>query len=74
MPGPARAGGAAGLTVAEVELIDGRNDELNAILSAGAQKYGFRVARPHLEPLCRRTRRARPTSRRPHRPRPTRRR
>jgi hypothetical protein len=47
--GPA---GAAGLTAAEVELIDGRNDELNAILTAGAQKYGFRVARPHLEPLC----------------------
>ena len=47
--GPA---GAAGLTAAEVELIDGRNDELNAILAAGARKYGFRIARPHLEPLC----------------------
>ena len=47
--GPA---GAAGLTAAEVELIDGRNDELNGILVAGAQKYGFRIARPHLQPLC----------------------
>jgi hypothetical protein len=47
--GPA---GAAGLSPAEVELIGSRNAELNAILAAGAQKYGFRVARPHLAPLC----------------------
>jgi hypothetical protein len=47
--GPA---GAAGLTAAEVELIEARNNELNAILVAGAQKYGFRLARPHLAPLC----------------------
>jgi GDSL-like Lipase/Acylhydrolase family len=47
--GPA---GAAGLTAAEVELLNARTDELNAILVAGAQKYGFGVARPHLEPLC----------------------
>ena len=47
--GPA---GAAGLSAAEVALISARNDELNAILAAGAQKYGFRVARPHLAPLC----------------------
>ena len=47
--GPA---GAAGLTAAEAELIDGRTDELNAILVAGARKYDFRIARPHLEPLC----------------------
>jgi hypothetical protein len=47
--GPA---GAAGLSAAEVELIDSRNDELNAILVAGARKYGFGVARPHLAPLC----------------------
>ena len=47
--GPA---GAAGLSAAEVELIEARNDELNAILVAGAQKYRFGVARPHLAPLC----------------------
>lgn len=47
--GPA---GAAGLSAAEVELIQARNDELNTILAAGAEKYGFRVARPHLTPLC----------------------
>ncbi len=47
--GPA---GAAGLSAAEVELVDARNDELNAILVAGAQKYGFGIARPQLEPLC----------------------
>jgi hypothetical protein len=47
--GPA---GAAGLTTAEVDLLDARNDQLNAILVAGAQKYGFGVARPHLAPLC----------------------
>jgi hypothetical protein len=47
--GPA---GAAGLTAAEVELLNARNDELNAILVAGAQKYRFGIARPHLAPLC----------------------
>jgi hypothetical protein len=47
--GPAEA---AGLTADEVTLLNARNDELNAILAAGAQKYGFGVARPHLEPLC----------------------
>ena len=47
--GPA---GAAGLSAAEVELITARTAELNAILAAGAQKYGFRVASPRLTPLC----------------------
>jgi hypothetical protein len=47
--GPA---GSAGLTAAEVELLDARNAELNAILVAGAQKYGFAVARPRLGLLC----------------------
>jgi hypothetical protein len=47
--GPAAA---AGLSAAEVELVDARNDELNAILVAGARKYGFGIARPQLEPLC----------------------
>jgi GDSL-like Lipase/Acylhydrolase family len=47
--GPARA---AGLSTTEAELLDARNDQLNAILVAGARKYGFGVARPHLEPLC----------------------
>ena len=49
MRGPA---GAAGLTTAEIELLYARNDQLNAILAAGAEKYDFDVARPHLAPLC----------------------
>jgi hypothetical protein len=57
--GPA---GAAGLTAAEVDLIKTRNDELNAILTAGAQKYDFRVARPHLAPLCATTTGPQPTN------------
>jgi hypothetical protein len=44
--------GAAGLSPAEVELLNARNDELNAILVAGARKYGFGLARPRLTPLC----------------------
>ena len=53
MRGPA---GAAGLSTAEIELLDARNDQLNTILAAGAEKYDFDVARPHLAPLCCRTR------------------
>ena len=49
MRGPA---GAAGLSTAEIELLGARNDQLNTILAAGAEKYGFDVARPHLTPLC----------------------
>jgi hypothetical protein len=49
MRGPA---GAAGLSSAEIDLLDARNDQLNTILVAGAEKYGFDVARPHLAPLC----------------------
>ena len=49
MRGPA---GAAGLSTAEIELLDARNDQLNTILAAGAEKYDFDVARPHLAPLC----------------------
>ena len=49
MRGPA---GAAGLSTAEIELLDARNDQLNTILAAGAEKYGFDVARPHLTPRC----------------------
>jgi hypothetical protein len=47
--GPADA---AGLSPLEIELLDARTDELNAILAAGAQKYGFTVAQPRLVPLC----------------------
>jgi hypothetical protein len=47
--GPAAA---AGLTTAEADLLAARNDQLNTILVAGARKYGFGVARPHLSPLC----------------------
>ncbi len=44
--------GSTGLTGTEIELLDARNAELNAILVAGAQKYGFAVARPRLGLLC----------------------
>ena len=29
-----------------------RNDQLNAVLAAGAEKYGFAIARPELSLLC----------------------
>ena len=50
--GHARPGRRAGLSTAEIELLDARNDQLNTILAAGAEKYDFDVARPHLAPLC----------------------
>jgi hypothetical protein len=57
--GPASA---AGLTPSEVELLNARNGQLNAILTAGARKYGFGVARPHLTPLCAEPSAAAPTA------------
>ncbi len=47
--GPAEA---KGQNPAKIELLNGRNEALNAILVGGAQKYGFPVARPRLTPLC----------------------
>jgi hypothetical protein len=44
--------GLPGLTPAEIEVLSGRNDDLNRILVAGAEKYGFAVARPPLTLLC----------------------
>jgi len=43
---------AAGLSPADIELLADRNRQLNEVLIAGAEKYGFSVARPVLTPLC----------------------
>jgi len=43
---------ARGLNAANIELLARRNAQLNDVLRAGAQKYGFTVATPHLAPLC----------------------
>jgi lysophospholipase L1-like esterase len=42
----------AGLSQAEITMLDARNAALNSILAAGAEKYGFAVAHPPLTPLC----------------------
>lgn len=47
--GPAAANG---LNSTKIELLNNRNDALNAILTAGAEKYRFAVATPRLTPLC----------------------
>lgn len=47
--GPA---GVPGLDPVKVKLIAARNAALNDVLTAGAAKYGFAVARPELRPLC----------------------
>lgn len=44
--------GAAGLDQAKVDLLSGRNDRLNAVLTDGADRYGFAVVDPALTPLC----------------------
>ncbi len=44
--------GAIGLSPQNIELLRTRNVELNDVLVAGAEKYGFAVARPVLTPLC----------------------
>ncbi|GAA3233078.1 hypothetical protein GCM10017691_28350 [Pseudonocardia petroleophila] len=41
-----------GLDAEKIVLLDERNRAVNDILSAGAQAYGFAVARPVLRPLC----------------------
>ncbi|GAA4682533.1 hypothetical protein GCM10023215_15710 [Pseudonocardia yuanmonensis] len=43
---------AAGLTQDKIDLLTDRNDQLNAVLRAGAEKYGFAVADPGLTLLC----------------------
>lgn len=41
-----------GLDAEKIALLDDRNRAVNEILTAGAQAYGFDVARPVLRPLC----------------------
>ncbi|WP_051580557.1 GDSL-type esterase/lipase family protein [Pseudonocardia acaciae] len=41
-----------GLDQHKIDLLRERNTQLNATLEAGAQKYGFTVARPEVTPLC----------------------
>jgi hypothetical protein len=48
----ARPAGVPGLDPAKIDLLAERNAALNAVLAAGAEKYGFAVARPELRPLC----------------------
>ncbi|GAA1258276.1 hypothetical protein GCM10009609_21640 [Pseudonocardia aurantiaca] len=47
-----RADGHPGLDATKIELLTDRNDRLNDVLTAGAEKYGFAVARPELGLLC----------------------
>lgn len=47
-----RAAGYPGLDAGKIDLLTERNQRLNDVLTAGAQKYGFAVARPELRPLC----------------------
>jgi GDSL-like Lipase/Acylhydrolase family len=48
----ARPAGVPGLDPAKIELLAERNAALNAVLAAGAEKYGFAVARAELRALC----------------------
>ena len=48
----ARPAGVPGLDPTKIELLAGRNAALNAVLAAGAEKYGFAIAHPELRPLC----------------------
>jgi hypothetical protein len=41
-----------GISDANVALLSSRTRQLNDVLVAGATKYGFAVAQPHLTPLC----------------------
>ena len=47
-----RAEGYPGLNAEKIELLNDRNKQLNDVLTAGAQKYGFAVADPNLALLC----------------------
>jgi hypothetical protein len=44
--------GAIGLSQQNIELLRTRNEQLNDVLVAGAEKYEFSVAEPVLTPLC----------------------
>ncbi len=44
--------GAVGISDEDADLLAERNQALNDVLVAGAEKYGFDVARPRLTPLC----------------------
>jgi hypothetical protein len=47
-----RAAGYPGLNPEKIELLTDRNEQLNDVLTAGAEKYGFAVAQPELGLLC----------------------
>lgn len=47
-----RAEGYPGLDPVKIGLLNDRNQQLNDVLAAGAQKYGFAVADPQLAMLC----------------------
>ena len=47
-----QAAGFPGLDQTKIELLTDRNEQLNDVLAAGAEKYGFAVARPELGLLC----------------------
>jgi GDSL-like Lipase/Acylhydrolase family len=47
-----KAAGFPGLDPTKIALLTARNEQLNAVLTAGADKYGFAVARPELSLLC----------------------
>jgi hypothetical protein len=44
--------GAVGLSEQNIALLINRNQQFNDVLAAGAEKYGFSVAKPALTPLC----------------------
>ena len=44
--------GRPGLAADSLALLADRNEQLNDVLTAGAQEYGFTVATPHLTTLC----------------------
>ncbi|MDN5858463.1 MAG: hypothetical protein L0H84_07550 [Pseudonocardia sp.] len=47
-----RVPGTPGMDARKVDLFAARNAQLNDVLTAGAQKYGFAIARPESVPLC----------------------
>jgi hypothetical protein len=47
-----RADGYPGLDAVKIGLLNDRNEQLNNVITAGAQKYGFAVADPKLALLC----------------------
>jgi len=47
-----KAAGYPGLDPTKIALLTARNDQLNTVLTAGAEKYGFAMARPELSLLC----------------------